>query len=324
MAGSGSGSRHPARWPIPPSSSRPGHAWRLETWDVKNNFVLSTKHIERHRAAMLAQGNSGNSGTEPELFQGDHVEADRARQSPLPLVERQERGRTELDGAGDMQHVQCPAAELGCVVATEVAGSAQSRTPRHIRLHVPARRKILFERAQGVTQCVRADVAAECRETDAVHHLRARMRRNRERTARARAPGVHRPRLGLVQIELQQRGRVDVDRFSARHDCLRAVPLRPADSSGEADAVSCGRCSPSLAAPWPPSRTNKASACSESFPARSKGLRPRSRGFCAPSETGCASLERSRWPPCETRSYHSGPYGSPASEIGLRPRIISY
>src|SRR3954447_13879072 len=312
MAGSRSGSRCPARWPIPPSSSRPGHAWRLETWDVKNNFVLSTKHIERHGAAMLAQGNSGNSGTEPELFQGDHLEADRARQLPLAPVEGHHRGRTELDGARDMQHVQCPAADLGCVVATEVGGSAQSRTPGHVRLHVPARGKILFERAKRVTQCVRADVAPECRETDAVHHFGARMRRNRERTARPCAPGVHRPRLRLVQIELQQRARIDVDRFSARHDCLRGAPLRLADSSGAADAVSCGRCSSSPAAPWPPSRTNKASACSESFPARSKGLRPRSRGFCVPSETGCASLERSRWQPCETRLYHSWPYAGPA------------
>src|SRR3954465_11214784 len=123
MAGSGSGSRCPARWPIPPSSSRPGHAWRLETWGVNNNFVLSTKHIDRHRAAGLAQGNSGNSGTEPELFQGDHLEADRRGQPPLAPIEGQYPGRTASDGAGDMQHVQCPAADLGCVVATEVGGS---------------------------------------------------------------------------------------------------------------------------------------------------------------------------------------------------------
>src|SRR3954468_392749 len=109
MAGSGSGSRCPARWPIPPSSSRPGHAWRLETWDVKNNFVLSTKHIERHRAAMLAQGNSGNSGTEPELFQGDHLEADRARQLPLGPGVGQDPGANTADGGGGNGEVPRPA-----------------------------------------------------------------------------------------------------------------------------------------------------------------------------------------------------------------------
>src|SRR2546421_706997 len=78
---------------------------------------------------------------------------------------------------------------------------------------------------------------AERRKADAVYNLGSRMMSNGQRTARCGAPGDHGARFGLVYVKFEQRARIDVNRLSARHDCVREAPCRLHGSSGEAGSA---------------------------------------------------------------------------------------
>src|SRR6476469_1777788 len=98
-----------------------------------------------------------------------------------------------------MDYLAGRATELGRLVAAQLGGSVKRRTPWHIRLHIAPRGEILIERDEGVMQGLGAYLPPERRETDPVHQFGARMRRNRDRTAGSRAPGIHRAGFRLVQ-----------------------------------------------------------------------------------------------------------------------------
>jgi len=148
-------------------------------------------------------------------------------QPMLPQVEGEKAAQTELQGAGDVKHVEGTAAERRGVLAAQLAGTLERGAPQQVGLDIAPFREILVERGQGVVLGIGGDVTAEDRKADAVHDLGAAVVRHGERAFAARAPGAHRSRFPLVDVELQQRARVDVRRLSARHGSPREGPSPP-------------------------------------------------------------------------------------------------
>src|SRR2546430_2192072 len=92
-----------------------------------------------------------------------------------------------------------------------------------------------------------------------LYDFHAPMVGHRQRTAGSPAPSAYRGGIGVMQVQLGERTRVDIRPFSARHGSRHRAPSPRHDSGVWADAVSCAPYSPWQAVPSPGARAYRAS-----------------------------------------------------------------
>lgn len=154
-------------------------------------------------------------------YECDDLEPDRTHQFLLAAVEGHKISQFQFKRARDVKYVERSRPDLRRITPAEFGSAVERRPPKQVRLAVEPKCEVLFEGREGVRESVLRDFAAMRCETDAVCDFQAPVVCERQRPLGLRPPSVHRSRLALMTVKLQQCAWVGVDGLSGRHGSRR-------------------------------------------------------------------------------------------------------
>jgi hypothetical protein len=180
--------------------------------------VLEPEHLADELSALgVLQPQSGVTAID-RFLRRKHAKPDRLGKRCLSFVVGHEARRLEGDRGSDMQYVEGPSAERGGVKRAELGGKVDRATPEHIEDREPPLTNVAIEIRDRRLRDAMIDELAMHRELDGIDDFGAPEPCDRQAASETSPPGAEARGAVVVKVQAPERARIDVRRFSARHE----------------------------------------------------------------------------------------------------------
>jgi hypothetical protein len=114
----------------------------------------------------------------------------------------------QLERTGDVQNIERPATFGGCMLAAQLNRPFKRCAPEDVGLNIAAIGKALLERGDRIAPGFGGDLLTEGRRPDSVCDFGSTVMGHRQSQGMAPAPGIHRSRFELADVQLCERAGV--------------------------------------------------------------------------------------------------------------------